>query len=545
MTKPTLSTRAAGILLHPTSLPGPFGAGDLGPEAYRFADSLHCAGMRWWQMLPTSPPGPGPEFSPYSSQSAFAGSPWLLSPQMLFQHGLLSRRNLAKCRRPLGGRIDFPQLHQSRATLLRTAFANSAKLSQKDRRQLDHFNRENAHWLDDYSLYAALKENRPEKSWLRWPVELRRASPPPWPPPNVISPMPSHSNNLSNGSSIANGPPSRTTAIDLASASSATSPSSSPSNPPPSGQGKTSSSSIRAATPRSSPVIRPIHFPGSGNCGDIRTIAGPLTLPSDSPGGFPDSSGSSTNSTPCAVDHFLGFHRVWAVPARSKNAVHGKWIKTPGDALFASLRARLGQIPIIAEDLGKQTHQALALRDKYNFPGMRILQFAFGDCDYHCPHVFPRNSVVYTGTHDNQTIVGWLKGLKTSHNGELARALAYVGGSPSPSNAEALPSAWHFIRILFASVAQTVIVPVQDVLGLGAEHRMNVPGILHGNWGWRMSAPMPQDAVRNFAPRRSHRTVQTRGNPIPCLTPQNRSRNDSTTWPAISGGPGTIPPSRS
>ena len=174
MTKPTLCTRAAGILLHPTSLPSAFGAGDLGPQAYRFADALRRAGMRWWQMLPTTPPGPGPEFSPYSSQSAFSGSPWLLSPEMLFQQGLLSRRDLAKARRPLGGRIDFPRLHQSRAALLRAAFANSAKLRQKDRRQFDHFNRQNAGWLDDYSLYAALKETRPQTSWLHWPAELRR-----------------------------------------------------------------------------------------------------------------------------------------------------------------------------------------------------------------------------------------------------------------------------------------------------------------------------------------------------------------------------------
>jgi 4-alpha-glucanotransferase len=186
---------------------------------------------------------------------------------------------------------------------------------------------------------------------------------------------------------------------------------------------------------------------------------------------------------------------------------------TPGDALFAAVRARLGPIPIIAEDLGKQTPQAIALRDKYNFPGMRILQFAFGDDDYNCPHVFPRNSVVYTGTHDNQTIVGWFNALKASHNGELARTMAYVGGSPAPSH-------WDFIRILFASVAQTVIVPVQDVLGLGAEHRMNVPGILHGNWGWRMSAPIPQNTLRclrdlaeatgRYKPEETHAHVQPR-----------------------------------
>ena len=191
------------------------------------------------------------------------------------------------------------------------------------------------------------------------------------------------------------------------------------------------------------------------------------------------------------VDHFLGFHRVWAVPAGAKNAVHGKWLAVPGGQLFAAVRKRLGNVPIIAEDLGNQTPQAIALRDKYKFPGMRILQFAFGDCDYHSPHLYPKASVAYTGTHDNQTLVAWLQSLRNSPNGELTRAMAYVGATKAETH-------WSFIRALFASPAQTVIVPVQDLLGLGAEHRMNVPGVLHGNWGWRMSSPLPQIVVRRL-----------------------------------------------
>jgi len=491
MTKPTLSTRAAGILLHPTSLPSAFGAGDLGPQAYRFADALRRAGMRWWQMLPTTPPGPGPEFSPYSSQSAFAGSPWLLSPQMLFQDGLLSKRDLAKARRPLGGRIDFPRLHQSRSALLRTAFTNSAKLSQKFRRQLDHFNRENANWLDDYSLYAALKENRPEKSWLRWPAELRRCLPSAlaaakreladaiafqrfiqWLFDRQWTALKDYCNRLGIGL-IGDIP------IFVARESAAV----------------WARKDLFLLDSHGNPTVvsgyPPDPFSRHGQLWGHPHYRWPAHVAEGFAWWISRFERLLRQFDAVRVDHFLGFHRVWAVPAGSKDAVHGKWIKTPGVALFAALRARLGEIPIIAEDLGEQTPQALALRDKYNFPGMRILQFAFGDCDYNCPHAFPRNSVVYTGTHDNQTIVGWLKDLQASHNGELARALTYVGGSPVPSH-------WDFIRILFASVAQIVVIPVQDVLGLGAEHRMNIPGILHGNWGWRMSAPLPQDTIRHL-----------------------------------------------
>ena len=165
MIKPNLSARSAGILLHPTSLPGDFGAGDLGPTAYRFAGDLQNAGLRWWQMLPITPPGPAPEFSPYSSNSAFAGSPWLVSPELLCRDGLISKRELAGARRPTDGRINFPSFRKIRTAPLRKAFERAVTLNGKYLRQIEMFSQTNANWLDDYSLFAALKESLRDKCW--------------------------------------------------------------------------------------------------------------------------------------------------------------------------------------------------------------------------------------------------------------------------------------------------------------------------------------------------------------------------------------------
>lgn len=491
MASVTLNSRAAGILLHPTSLPCPFGSGDLGPEAFAFADALHEAGLRWWQMLPITPPGPPPEFSPYASHSAFAGSPWLVSPQLLRQQGLISRRDLASARRPTFDRIDFPRLRRLRAALLRRAFASARVLSAKDRRQLDQFCHKNEGWLEDWALYAAVKERRGGASWLHWPAAVR----------------------LRNPAALSDAR--RTLADEIA-----------------------FHKFVQWLFQRQWTALKDFcNRRGIGLIGDI-----PIFVAHDSAdvwarrnlfmldadgaptavSGYPPDPFSRLGQLwghphyrwpvhidqcfawwiarfqraleqfdAVRVDHFLGFRRVWAVPAGAKNAARGKWIPVPGDRLFATVHSQFGEIPLIAEDLGKQTPHAIALRDKYNFPGMRILQFAFDCDDYHCPHAFPENCVAYTGTHDNQTLVGWLHDLRTSSNGELARALTYVGGPAANSH-------WNFIRALFASVARTVIVPVQDVLGLGAEHRMNIPGILHGNWGWRMSGPMPKPVIHRL-----------------------------------------------
>jgi 4-alpha-glucanotransferase len=479
---PTLSTRSSGILLHPTSLPSEFGSGDLGPKAFQFADSLAKAGMRWWQMLPTARPGPEPEFSPYSSHSAFAGSPWLISPELLFQDGLLSRRDLDGARIPVKGRIDFARMEKVRAKLLKTAFANAGRWMGRQAK----FVQKNSAWLDDYSLYAAIRESRGEP-WIRWPAELRLREP------------------------AALAAARETLAEQIA-----------------------FQEFIQFFFDRQWTVFKKYcNQKGIGLIGDVPIFvshdsadvwANRELFMLDSRGrptvvsGFPADPFSPLGQLwghphyrwaahveqkfdwwikrfaltlgqfdAVRIDHFLGFYRLWTVPASAKNAVRGKWMRVPGDQLFAALREKLGKPPIIAEDLGSPIPAQLALRDKYGFPGMRILQFAFGDGEYHRPHEFPRHCVAYTGTHDNPTIVGWFETLKKQ---ERTCAIEYVGRSSEQH--------WNFIRALFTSVAQTVIIPVQDALGLGRQHRMNVPGVPSGNWGWRMNGPVPELIVKKL-----------------------------------------------
>ncbi len=191
------------------------------------------------------------------------------------------------------------------------------------------------------------------------------------------------------------------------------------------------------------------------------------------------------------IDHFLGFHRAYAIPAKAPNARKGKWLTTPGDEIFSAIRAKLGKAAIIAEDLGTPTPEALRLRDKFHFPGMRVVQFGFGDDDYHRPHAFPRHCVAYTGTHDNDTTVGWYERVRKFGNGELTRVESYTAAKPKSAH-------WDFIRLVSTSVADTVIFPVQDVLGLGSQHRMNIPGTPDGNWTWRMERPLPANVKKKL-----------------------------------------------
>ena len=482
---PSLQTRAAGILLHITSLPGPYGSGDLGDPAYRFADALHQAGMRWWQVLPITPPGPGPGFSPYSSYSAFAGSPWLISPQLLHEQGLLSGRDLKDAQKPLDGRINFAEVQRLRAPLLRTAFANRLKLSRGERDQYEQFGTEQSRWLDDYALFAALKEQRGTASWTRWPEELRLRVPAAldasrrrlhepvafhkflqWLFDRQWSGLKLYCNQRGIGL-IGDIPV--FVAHDSADVWA---------NP-------TLFLLNRDGRPKVISGYPADAFAPRGQRWGHPHYRWPAHIANEFAWWLARFTKALRDFNAIRIDHFLGFYRLWAVAASARHAVQGRWMRVPGDQLFSILRKRIGDAPIIAEDLGSPVAAQLALRDKFKFPGMRILQFGFGGNDYHLPHVYPRRCVAYTGTHDNQTIVGWFENLGTE---ERDRAIAYVGNSKTEQH-------WNFVRALFTSVADTVIIPVQDALGLGAADRMNVPGVAVGNWGWRMDGPMPRSVI--------------------------------------------------
>jgi len=489
MKPPSLTTRAAGVVLHPTSLPGPFGSGDLGPEAYQFADDLAAAGQRWWQTLPTNPPDRPPANSPYSSPSAFAGSPFLISPEMLRRDGLLTRSDLVAPKFPAEA-VDFPRMLAFRRACLARAFERYLATPRPWEEAIATFAAANAEWLDDYCLFAALKDAMRQAPWVDWPREL----------------------SLRRAAAVAEARHKHARAIQF-------------------------QVFVQWLFDRQWTRLRGYcNTRGIGLIGDVPIFVshdsadvwarrelfvldknGCPTIVTGYPADVFSPRGQKWNHPhyrwanhraegfnwwverfrhvlrdydAVRIDHFLGFSRAWAVPAEAPNAIKGRWLKSPGMELFSILRRRLGDAAIIAEDLGRQTSAAIAMRDKFRFPGMRVAQFGFGKDDYHRPHNYPRNSVAYTGTHDTDTTAGWLKKVRAARDGQMQRIAAYVGLGARP--------AWDIIRVVQSSPANTAIVPVQDLLELGSDQRMNVPGVERGNWGWRMTQRLSPDIIRRL-----------------------------------------------
>ena len=492
--QPRLDQRTAGILLHLTSLPGPHGSGDLGPAARRFADFLVATGHRWWQMLPIGPIGPGN--SPYSSHSAFAGNPLLISLEALVEDGLLTRSDV----RPPPGvqpdKVRYPKVIRFRTARLRKAFA---RFQQKRRKPDAHerFRVRQRAWLDDYLLFCALRKVFDGAPWTEWDAELRRRKAAALRRVRrelreeieyelfvqyVFDTQWTAFKRYCNqrGISLFGDLPIFVChdSCDV-----------------------WAHQSLYRLDKRGRPTVV------SGVPPDYFSKTGQLW-------GHPHYNWRRHAATGFAwwierfgamfkrfdavrIDHFLGFNRVWNVPAGARTALRGTWTKTPGDRVFAALRKALGRVQIVAEDLGLLVPEAAALRDRWGFPGMRVLQFAFDGTEkarYDQPHRYPRNCVAYTGTHDNNTTVGWFCALpKRGRKGRdgltvRQRALRYVG-----SDGEAIH--WDLIHLLYASVANIAIVPMQDALGLGARARMNFPSTAYGNWEWRMRPAAASDKL--------------------------------------------------
>lgn len=464
--------RAAGLLLHPTSLPGPHGCGDLGPEAFAFVDFLAAAGLMWWQMLPVNPPGPGG--SPYSALSAFAGSPLLVSLARLAEEGLLRGADLpaASFRRD---EVDYAAAARFRTACLRRAWeVFGARRGADDR--LAQFRAEQEHWLADWTLFAALRRAQRGRAWYDWPAELRLR----------------RTAALRRAERELAGEIGYETFVQY--------------------QFRRQWEALRAYCRRR----------GVGLIGDIPIFVGydsadvwahrrlftldargRLKLKSGVPPDNFSRDGQLWNHPlyewkrhaaegfawwierfraafaqvdAVRIDHFLGFDRCWAVPGGAATARRGRWLRSPGDALFTAVRRALGRVEIIAEDLGLLTESAAALRDRHGFPGMRLLHWGFGEGAYHLPHSYVRNCVVYPGTHDNNTTVGWYRELPAA---AAERVRRYTGGDGREVH-------WDLIRLALGSVANTAIVAVQDVLGLDATARMNYPSKARGNWKWRL-----------------------------------------------------------
>jgi 4-alpha-glucanotransferase len=482
--------RSSGILLHPTSLPGPHGVGDLGPAAYHFIDFLRRAGQRWWQMLPVGPPGGGN--SPYDSPSAFAGSPLLISLELLVRDGLLKSSDIAAPRQLVTARAArYDAARNFRMSRLRQAFErfDTSPRQRGSRQKFERFRAHAQSWLADYALFSALSDRHEGAPWTAWPKELRSR---------------------------------KRTALAKA--------------------GRELSKEIRFFEFLQylfDLQWRELHAYATGNgiflLGDIPMFvahngadvwAHQQLFHLDRTGnktvvaGVPPDPFSKTGQLwgnalydwralgrtrfswwvdrfettlerfdAVRIDHFIGLYRCWEVPAGAKDARRGRFVRVPGRALLETVRRRLGKLPFVAEDLGLVTPEVAQLRDHFDLPGMAVLQFGFGDGGggrEHEPHRYRHRSIAYTGTHDNDTFAGWLSTRPTSRKEAEAtrrvreRLTAYLGCGKTDVH-------WHAIRALCVSSADTVIFPLQDLLGLGSEARMNVPGLGTGNWGWRVS----------------------------------------------------------
>ena len=471
-------TRKSGILLHPTSLPGDSGIGDLGRWAYRFADFLAESGQQLWQILPLGPTGYGN--SPYQTWSSIAGNPLFISLDAFAEQGWLTAEDL---RGPFfdPSFVDFDAVAHFKMPLLRKA-ARAFFATRPDGpfREFENFCQQNVSWLEELARFAALREANGEAPWTEWnPAKTAEDQ--------AIAEhkfiqfefyrqwlaLKQYCNGL--GIKIIGDVPifvahdsadvwGHRRLFDL--------------------DGKGNPLHIAGVPPDyfsetgqrwGNPLYRWNEMSKEGYVWWINRVRAAMLM-----------------MDIIRLDHFRGFEKFYQIPADSDTAIDGTWVNGPGDRLFQALSGALGKLPFIAEDLGYITPEVRALRDRWGFPGMRILQFAFGDglCDNpHKPYNFKRNCVVYTGTHDNDTAAGWFADEEMRF--AASEALAYMGNTGDDPVRD-------FIRLAMSSVADTAILPMQDILALNSEARMNTPSTKGNNWKWRMTADAlkPELAVR-------------------------------------------------
>ena len=470
--------RSAGILLHPSSLPGPYGIGDIGPSAHKWLDFLAAAGCKLWQILPLGPTGYGD--SPYQCFSAFAGNPYLISPDLLHEDGLLLDDELEEVPSFPDGKVDFGAVIPWKVGLLNLAFERFERSgSPALKAAYDTFSHQERAWLDDFALFMALKEQHGGGSWTSWDPPLRDRHP---------KPLREASHSFAeaiNRQIFRQFIFFRQWAALRARASEA-------------GIRIIGDIPIFVAHDSSDVWAHPELF-HLDQVGMPRVVAG---VPPDyfsetgQLWGNPLYRWKDHRSLGYAwwierfrsvlnlvdivrLDHFRGFEGYWEVSGRAKTAVKGRWVKGPGANFFHALHRALGELPIIAEDLGVITPEVVRLREQFNLPGMKVLQFAFagGPKDPFLPHNYEKDYVIYTGTHDNDTSLGWYERVEEDERSFYRRYLASDGRQVS----------WDLIRACWASVGVFALAPMQDFLSLDNSARMNYPGNPSGNWTWRLS----------------------------------------------------------
>jgi len=475
--------RRSGVLLHPTSLPSRFGIGDLGDTAYRFVDFLATAGQSYWQVLPLSPTGYAD--SPYQGLSAFAGSPMLISPEKLVEVGHLSKADLADVPVFPDDRVDFGPVIDYKTVLLDQAFANfQSEACIEQRRAFARFCKEQSFWLDEFSLFMALKQAHRLRSWREWQPEVatrHQGALDRW---RALLTDEIENQKYRQWQFFEQWLAVKRYAGDCGVRIIGDIP---------------VFVSMDSADVWANPHL--FHFDENLQPVDVSGVPPDYFSKTGQLWGHPlyrwDVMGRNgytwwisrfrmafMQADVVRVDHFRGFYNYWAVPATEETAINGRWLYGPGAEFFHAVTAALGDLAIIAEDLGDFDDQSRAgvdaLQSEFGYPGMKVLQFAFstGPGNPFLPHNFTQDCVVYTGTHDNDTAVGWYQTTSTKAERNYARKILDSDGSDM---------AWDLIRLAWSSVANTAIAPVQDLLSRGHEARMNTPSTCGPpNWCWRL-----------------------------------------------------------
>ncbi len=472
--------RTSGILLHPTSLPGKFGIGDLGPQAFAFVDFLKNAGQTLWQVFPLGPTGYGD--SPYQCFSAFAGNPLLISPELLLSDGLLQPEDLKSVPHFEPTQIDFGKIIDYKKSILQKAFANFLKAKESFKNKFQDFCEVEKDWLNDFALFMSAKDYHNGELWTKWSEDIALRKP----------------GAIQKWCALLKDKIEYHKFVQFIFF-------------------KQWADLKKYANENDIQIIGDLPIFIAYDSADLWANKNLFTV--DDHGkllfvaGVPPDYFSPTGQlwgNPLyrweemqkddyfwwrqriksifklidivRIDHFRGFEAYWKIPGGALTAEKGEWVKAPGDNFFSTIKKYLGELPIIAEDLGLITPEVNTLRDKFNFPGMKILQFAFGKGMERkfLPHNHSQNCVVYTGSHDNDTTRGYFDKAKNDGTDIFKFTQNYLGYYEDNLTYE-------IIRAAFASVASMSIVPMQDILNLGSEARMNFPGKLGGNWSWRFT----------------------------------------------------------
>ena len=478
------TNRGAGILMHITSLPSPFGVGDMGPEAFKFVNSLSRSNQKWWQLLPLNPITEGQSYSPYSSISSMAGNTLLISPELLEKEGLLSAGELQEYVVKSADQVNYPTLEASKAKLFDLAYQNfKSKKTHHLVQEYLLFLKAEADWLDDFVLFTVLKDQHGQTPWNTWPDELRdrerealtnfrhafkeALNKAKWLQFMFFKQWKSLKNYaLQQGIRLLGDLPFYISydSVDVWA------------NPHLFKLDEEGNKISAAGVP-------PDYFNAEGQLWGMPIYRWDVMAQDGFSWWKKRLRKNMELYDLLRLDHFRAFSSYWEVPAEESTAIKGEWIPGPGASFFRAMEEEFGNLPFVAEDLGDISDDVYELRDEFNLPGMKVLQFAFGEdmpVSIHIPHQYStENCVVYTGTHDNNTTKGWYK--NESSKLDRKNMMHYLGTEIDKNNVS-----FQLIRLAYASTARLAIIPIQDVLGFGKSARMNTPSSTENNWGWRM-----------------------------------------------------------